>query len=423
MGARERLEAGPSARLRIGFFGVFYPGSERAGSFSTSLVWELARSSRVERVHVYGPTGARRPDGGDPRRLAVEEAWAADDPLSLLRALARMWRARRTTDAYLFSIYVTAFGRRSIANVVGLLLPPILRIAARRPVFVYMHNFLETQDSETLGFRVGRLTKTGVRLLERTLIALTRVVVPLRSMQTVVEREVGGRVEVLLLPYLEALFAATRPGVAPASSMAAPPLPPLRVLLFGYWGPQKDLTGALDVLGGLAAEGCPLDVTVAGEANPGFPEYRERLERAKGSLPVERFHFVGRVDEEEVFPLVRRHHLLLLPYRATGGISGVMNVGALADLDLLAYDVPQLREFSGELGERVRFVPAGDSSALREAILAEVTRRASRGGKEDLFQEHVATARAGVERLVDRMVSPGRPLEVRSGPPRHDVAN
>ncbi|MCI4330740.1 MAG: glycosyltransferase [Thermoplasmata archaeon] len=388
----------PADPLRIGFFGVFYPHSERAGSFSTSLVWELARSPRVALVRVFGPSDAVMPPGGDPARLKVEGTWEADRPSSLLRSLGRMWSARAGVDVFVFSIYVSAFGRRAIANAIGMLVPTVLRVTARKPVLVYMHNFFETQDTATLGFQVGGVARLGVRTLERIMTASTRVVVPLESMRVVVAREIGGACEVLVLPYLEAIFAATRPDAASAPRPAPPP--PVRILLFGYWGPQKDLTGSLRVLEELVNDGAPIDVTIAGEANPGFPEFGAQLEQAKSSLPKAQFHFLGRVDEEEVFPLARRHHILLLPYRATGGISGVMNVGALADLDLVAYDVPQLREFARDLGEKVTFVPAEDAPALRAALRERVEFLRRPGAMPDRVLDKVAAAREGVDRFI-----------------------
>jgi glycosyltransferase involved in cell wall biosynthesis len=394
--------------LRIGFFGSFYPSSERAGSFSTSLVWELARSPKVSRVEVFGPPRSALPPGGDARRVAVRAAWTPDDPTSIARAGWAMVRARSETDVYLFSIYVTAFGRRPAANALGLLLPTFVRIATGRPVFVYMHNLLETQDPGTLGYTVSRSARVGVRLLERLLTLTTRLIVPLRSMRTVVERDVGGDCEVRVLPFLEPLFAATRPGAAPIDSLPIPPSPPVRILLFGYWGPQKDLRGALNVLEAMVRDGAPVEVTIAGEANPGFPEYAKEIDAARRRLPTDRFHFVGRVEEEAVFPMARGHHVLLLPYRATGGISGVMNVGALADLDLAAYDVPQLREFANDLGEEVAFVRPYDEPALAQALADVVARRLRPGDRADRFHEKVARARSVVDAFVDDLRASAR---------------
>src|SRR5690348_9249284 len=132
--------------LRIGFFGVFHPRSERAGSFSTSLVYGLAQSRRVAGIEVFAPRPAALPPGWEPARVRVRPEWAFDDPVSLLRTFGRMWSTRHRTDVFVFSIYVTAFGRGALANAVGLVLPGLLRRCSGVPVVVYMHNFLETQD-------------------------------------------------------------------------------------------------------------------------------------------------------------------------------------------------------------------------------------------------------------------------------------
>src|SRR4029077_9700216 len=86
----------------------------------------------------------------------------------------------------------------------------------------------------------------------------------------------------------------------------------VRVLLFGAWGPQKDLSGAVGVLQRLRADGLPMRVTVAGGSNPNFPEFETELARLKAAAPPPDFRFLGHVADEMVPELFEGHDVLLL---------------------------------------------------------------------------------------------------------------
>jgi glycosyltransferase involved in cell wall biosynthesis len=354
----------------IGFFGTFYPEFQKAGNSSTGLVLLLAQLGGVGRIEVFAQEGGRRPEGVDPAKVTVRPSWRHDDPVSLLRCLARMRAAAPRLDAFVFNIYVTSFGRSRAANATGLLLPGLLRRWTGRPVVVYMHNLLETQRAEELGYAPTVVTRAIVHSLEAFLLRSTVVFVPLESQADDVRRSFGVSPRARVIPFVESAYSATGFLAARAARPGAsePAHAGFRVLCFGNWGPQKDLDGALTALSELEERVPTVEVTVAGAANSNFPEYEARLRAWASRLTARRFRFVGKVPEEEVVPLFRRHDLLLLPYRSTGGYSGAMNAAALTGIEVLSYDLPQLRETAGELGVRCHFVPGGSPERLRSEL-------------------------------------------------------
>ena len=194
--------------MRVGVFCSFYPFSSRAGSASTGMVTLLAQSPRVSRVIVFAPRGSVLPPGLPADRVGVRNAWAPDRPFSLARCLFTMLREQRDLELVVFSMYPTSFGRMAISNAAGMLLPSLLAKLSSIPIVVYMHNFLETQQVDKLGYRPGAVTRRVVRTLERWIIDSTITVVPLPSMKTIVEREVGGKLTVIPLPYVESVYSA-----------------------------------------------------------------------------------------------------------------------------------------------------------------------------------------------------------------------
>ena len=393
MPAGDRGPGGPaSSRRRLGFFGAFHPMTDRAGAASTGMVLLIARSPNVERLVVFGPEGAAAPPGLGLATMEVRGAWSVDDPASLLRCLRAMVRASEGLDGFLFSIYPTFFGRRPAANGIGMLLPVLLRRLTGKPVVVFMHNFVESQDIAALGYDVPPSTVKAALWLERRLGRATTLVAGLASAAATVESELGVPVAYVPMRFVESV-----PGLLtapPAPARAVDPGNP-RILFFGTWGPQKDLAGALEALRPLAERPEGVHVTIAGTANPNFPEYAAGLERLRRELPTASFRFLGHVAEPDVPALFQSHDVLVLPYRTTGGYSGVMNVGGAYGIRIVAYDQPQLRECARLLDLAAEFVPAGDAEALRAALLRGSTNSPAAPRPPPLEE-----AKDGIERLL-----------------------
>src|SRR5579871_1089966 len=164
----------PAGGLRLGFFGAFHPMTDRAGAASTGMVLLMARSPQVRRLVVFGPDNAAPPGSPELPATEVVPVWSPDSPRSLLRALRAMTARAPELDGYLFSIYPTFFGRTPAANGLGMLLPVLVRRLTGRPVVVFMHNFVESQDIRTLGYDVSPASLRAARWLERRLGLLTR---------------------------------------------------------------------------------------------------------------------------------------------------------------------------------------------------------------------------------------------------------
>ena len=358
----------PGKTGRIGFFGAFYPMTARAGGASTGMALLLAESPRLEGVVVFGPGGSTLPPGADPAHLEVIPAWEPDDLRRLLHALKEMTRRGTKVDGYLFSIYVTAFGKRSLVNAAGLVLPVVVGGLTKKPVVVFMHNFVETQDVEALGYRPSPIALRLARFLERLLVDRTVTVVGLESQKRIVESTVGGTVRFVPMRFTEAVHSWMSRPHAPPPRAPRDGSEPLRVLLFGSWGPQKDLEGALMSLDQLRNGGTSMQVTVAGGANPNFPDEVHRIEELRQRLPPEHFRFLGPVPESEVHVLFEGNDVLLLPYNASGGYSGVMNVAAGYGLPIISYDLPQLRECAELLHAEAHFVPPRDPRAIGNVL-------------------------------------------------------
>lgn len=361
----EVMDLGIGKGLRLGFFGSFYPFVDRLGSASTSMVALLDRLPEVSKITVFAPYSAKMMNGNTSTKIELVESWKYDDPLSLLRTLKLMKARKSDLDLIIFNIYVTSFGKSRIVNALGLLMPSLASKFCMIPTTVYMHNLVETQDIENLGYHSSTLSKNAAILLERLIFKWCRVVMPLRSQTKIAESVHRRQVHQLQIPYLEAVASnlLSTQGVFHSTDRRKP-----NILLFGSWGPQKDLESGLSVLKELLDEGLDFDVKIAGRINSNFPSYSEKFRAIKEAFSSSSFSFIGEVDESLVESVFSSSNVLFLPYNGAGGYSGVMNIGALYGLKMIAYDLPQLREFSQNIKANAFFVRKGDKEALKFAL-------------------------------------------------------
>lgn len=316
---------------------------------------------------MFAQEGAQIPPEAGWRSVRLAPVWAPDKPISIIRGLCLVARRSRSLDAILVNTYVTGFGRSAVANGIGLLLVSFLGAIKRRAVTVYMHNFLETQDIDQLGYNPSIMARLVVRLLEGLILRTTKVVVPLQSQEQKVRESLGGHPLWISVPYLEP-YALALHSRAPIDPTGQPVTKPLTILLLGKWGPQKDLAGALAALKLARDSGGSFLVDIVGSFNRNFPDYEKTFREAIAGMNAEWVRVLEPIPEGELLKAVAAHEILLLPYNASGGYSAAMTIGAYCGLRIISYDLPQLRECARALRIEPIFVPGGSVESLSLAI-------------------------------------------------------
>lgn len=396
-----------SARgLTVGLFGSFYPYVNSLGPTSTSLAYLLSNEPEVERITVFAPRGSQLLPSSHSDKIEVIQCWTPGRPTTLVRAFKEIQKSYRDLDALLFNIYVSMFGRSAISNGLGLFVPYLVSRLSQRPAFVYMHNFLETQDASALGYSLNALTRHAAGFLEGLLVASTGVIVPLRSQKSIVDQRFGIPVQQFFVPYLEGTWALSQ---VPQSYETSHHDKRFTVLLFGSWGPQKDIRGVVRVVKRLFNLVPEARLVFAGSIHKNFPEYAEVIESAFGTLPKDRLEMHIDPPDSVVAQLALTTDVLVLPYTATGGYSAVMNVAGLFGTRIVAYDLPQLRETASMLGEDVQFVESGNEEALLSTLLKEAaaTTRTGIADRLTMASAKLERSRLEVRHLISVLASAG----------------
>lgn len=326
----------------------------------------MGHIDRIEHITVFSPVGSKIPDNY-VSKVEISPSWEYDDISSLIRTLKMILEMSPQFDLIFFNLILTSFGKKSTSNAIGLLLPVAVRLLSGKKVVVYMHNLIETQDLEKLGYGQKRVSKHIASFIEALLLKTVDVIVPLSSQKAKVKESFGIDVSNTVFPGLEGIWALQNSRIIRNNS----PLWKLsgtRVLLFGSWGPQKDIIRILKILDELNGRYLHFNVTVAGSINGNFPEYEEIMMRRFGELNQDRFRYIKNPPEADIPALFIDSDILILPYKAAGGYSAVMNVAKLYCLKIVSYDVEDLKLFSREINLDVEFIVEGDKAALARSI-------------------------------------------------------
>ncbi len=392
--------------LRVTLFSNFYPSVSRLGPHSTGLAWLVARSPRVSSLNMVVPVGSRLPDGFGLLPVRLSESWRPGHWISLLRTLFGMLHSARKDDLILFNVYPTCFGSNFLANGIGMLIPVVTGMLHPGRVAVYLHNSVDSQDLDSLGYTDAGLAVLVERQIERLMSGVAAVAVPLTMQRDRLEKVWSTAPAAIPLRFTEAL---PPPGVdlrlGPARSCNRSP-DKTNVLLFGAWGPQKNLPEIVDTLSRVSARAPGMRVTLAGHVNVNFPEYAQEIDRARQVLPPGSLDVRLEVSGDDIPALFADSDLVILPYRAAGGNSGVLSIAAFYGLPVIAYDLPELREAGSTTGADIAYISPADAPALQRAIekIASPSRREVPSDRSLLSK--LVAAQSDVDGLLDWAVRP-----------------
>lgn len=403
--------------LKLGVIGDFFPHVLRSANVTTGIAILLGENDLVQKVVVYGPEGTEVPYGllcKSPTKVSVVRSWKLNSPLSLLRLEWRLLRNSRRLDGFVFNTIVRTYGNNPISNGLGLLLPTILAWISRKPVLVYSHSMLDTQNNAALGFVVSRPIRFVVRTLESLMLANCNVVVRLRIQSLRLQKVHGVELPFDPLPFVDAVSSFNVGG--PRERGEVKQEGDVSVLVFGIGGPHKDLEIVAKAVDKLQRGGLNVTLTLAGgvakstgtrPSNPLLGTVSHRSNAGQSltfdSIPTghgdeSSVNFVPIVEEKDVAALFRAANVVVLPYLAAGGFSSVMCLAAFYGTKIVAFDLPEFRETASALKCVVDWISPGDMAGLAAAIAgsssqsANETELRSRHELENLSVANLAVA-------------------------------
>jgi glycosyltransferase involved in cell wall biosynthesis len=136
------------------------------------------------------------------------------------------------------------------------------------------------------------------------------------------------------------------------------------ILIFGHMGPHKGLPLLIDAFKQMRREKINVKLMVAGADHPNFPNYLKEFIK----LNIPNVEFLGYVPEEKLEQVFKTADVLVMPYLAVPGTSGVFHLACGYGTPVVASDLPEIREILAD-GASAMLVPSQNVSALKNAIL------------------------------------------------------
>jgi glycosyltransferase involved in cell wall biosynthesis len=336
--------------LRICFISSYPPNRARLSEYAKSLLKELANRPAIDKIYVLVDTI----DGSKNRlmensKVEVLRVWKADNPFSILSIILQILKLK--PDVVHFNVHFQSYGRKRLANFIGLSLVFLCRLLGLR-VVASVHNFGEKVNLEKVRLKPSLLNRVGILVATKLILSASRVVVTVRSYAEYLRRRYGHK-GVLYIPH-------------GTSANACSPIDPDEkvVLMFGHMGPSKGLPIMLKAFEELMKERSDVKLVVAGSSHPNFPGYLDEF--VKTAIP--KVTFLGYVHEEDLARVFGMADVVVLPYLTATGTSGVFHLACGYGKPVVSSDLPEIREMVAE-GASALLVPPGDVGALKDAIL------------------------------------------------------
>lgn len=279
-------------------------------------------------------------------------------PASYLRVFKHLRKNRY--NIVIFNSMPTSQGSSSLSNLMYEILPLYTRILLRQKTVLLYHNTPYLNDVSKLGYknRIDQLRSLVLKIIEHFLFTRIKTLFLLRyyanKIQTIVPKTKALHLDV---PYLDAFPTMRLNGKLMEESLTRKVNTIPRILLYGSWGPQKDLATTIEALSSLKKTNLKFSLTVAGGLNlhnfqDSNDQYSHLISKYSGIIDVR----YGHLDEKEIMSLFLENDIIILPYKASGGFSGVLSIASFFGLSIIAPELPEIQDQA--IGyEKIHFIP------------------------------------------------------------------
>ena len=336
--------------LRVCFVSSYPPNRARLSEYAQNLVAALASRPAIDTLYLLVDKSDRSEEvlPEDPK-VKVLRVWKADNLLSVLSVMYYILKLR--PDVVHFNVSFQSFGKNKLTNVTGLSLILLCRLLGFR-VLAGVHTLGEKADLEKFHLKDSLLNRVGILIATKIILSAQSVVVLVRSYGDFLKKRYGHK-GVQYIPH----GASVDPHLKVNTNEKV-------ILIFGHMGPHKGLPLMFEAFEKIVKEKGNIKLLVAGSNHPNFPNYLEKFVKAH----TPNVEFSGYVPQEKLGSVFRMTDVVVLPYNAAPGTSGVFHLACGYGRPIVASDLPEIRELVDD-GASAILVPPGDVDALKDAIL------------------------------------------------------
>jgi glycosyltransferase involved in cell wall biosynthesis len=254
-----------------------------------------------------------------------------------------------------YNVSFQSFGKNKLTNLAGLSTILACRLLGFH-VLAGVHTLGEKADLKKFHVKPSLINRTGILMATKIILSAQTVVVLVKSYGDFLKNRYHHK-GVQYIPHGTTVD--KNPETHNSEKI---------ILIFGHMGPHKGLPLMLQAFEQLCKEKNGIKLYVAGSNHPNFPTYLDQFKQAHPS-GVE---FLGYIPQENLSSVFKRAQVVVLPYHAAPGTSGVFHLSCGYGRPIVASDLPEIRELVND-GASAILIPPNDAETLKNAILTVLT--------------------------------------------------
>ena len=325
--------------MKLAIVTAYPPSKLTLNEYAYHLIKHFRMQERVTEVVVLtdktveASTVAASNEGCAMRIIPCWKFNSVMNPINIVKTLKK-----ESPDAVLYNLQFMKFGDKKIPAALGLA-TPMLSKWAKIPTTVLLHNIMETVDLEEAGFTQSPIKK---KIFGWIGTQLTRLVLQADKVAVTIDR---------YAEILQDKYNAQNVQVIPHGTFEVPKdvsfdadYSKVQLMTFGKFGTYKKVEQLIEAVEVLRKEvPAEIELVIAGTDNPNVKGYLAGVQEQYAHVPG--VEFTGYVEEEDVPVIFGNSDVVVFPYTATTGSSGVLhqagsygkavvmpNIGDLADL-------------------------------------------------------------------------------------------
>ncbi len=336
--------------MKVCFISSYPPNRARLSEYAQSLVVAITSQPEVDLFYVLADESPL-PKIGDSQnfKMCVERIWKADGIFSLFKLMYRIIKLK--PNIVHFNVSYQSFGKSKLTNIFGLSLILLCRLFGFK-VIAAIHTLGDKADLKQYNVKPTLINKVGILVATKIVLSAQRVVVLVKTYSDYLKKRYTHK-GVLYIPHGASVDVNSSLDSAENA-----------ILLFGHMGPHKGLPVMLQALEKIHLKDKDVKLIVAGTDHPNYPQYLDHFISAN----IPNVEFTGYVPTERLVSVFRRAKVVVLPYHAAPGTSGVFHLACGFGRPVVASDLPEIKEIVDD-GASAILVPPGNIDELTNAIL------------------------------------------------------
>ncbi|MEE1898220.1 glycosyltransferase [Flavobacterium rakeshii] len=347
--------------MRIAVVTSFPPSKVTLNEYGYHLVKNFVNKSDIsELLLLTDKTKApKQLDFDNNDKVKVRECWEFDSYLSFFNILKTVLSEK--PDAVLFNLQFLKFGSKKVPAAMGLMLPMVLK-AIGIPTIVLLHNIMEEVDLSQAGFSKSNLLKKVYSFIGTN---LTKCLLRANTVAVTIQKYVD---------VLNAKYKTDNVTLIPHGSFETvkypdfePKVGPKKIMAFGKFGTYKKVEIMIEAAQQLRERiNEEIEVVIAGTDSPNTPGYLDAVQKKYSH--VRGITFTGYVEEHDVERIFTESTVVVFPYTATTGSSGVLHQAGSYGKAVVMPDLGDLALLIEDEGYRGEFFNPACASSLSIAI-------------------------------------------------------